>query len=408
MSESKDVVVIGAGLSGLMGAIESARRGLSVLVLEGAPQIGARYCYTGMGAAPVSNVGMAVDRFHGRNARFVDDAISAFALPELRDWFHREDVALQDAPYYGLVQPVESGPSVVAALLHALTEAGGEVETDARVHNVVRAGNGFECALADRPPIRSSRLILATGAPNLPQLGGEYPDLAAALGHTPGPRFPALVPVTVAEAWPRTLAGLWMDVDLRLYSGRHTLAESTGSMLFTSGALTGEAVFNISREVEPGLARGEELELAVNFHPGMERDDVREWLRRVFGERTREHSDTALDFIVPRRLGEAMLEHQKVKPGARVMQLSESQREGLLREMTDTRLCVTGTLGMRAAESATGGINVREVDPRSFASKLTPGLYVVGRALDVSADWGGFEQHFALASGRLAGISLPQ
>jgi predicted flavoprotein YhiN len=103
-----------------------------------------------------------------------------------------------------------------------------------------------------------------------------------------------------------------------------------------------------------------------------------------------------------------LLKHQKVKPGARVMQLDERQRKGLLREMVLTPLTVTDTLGVRAAESVSGGVNVRDVDPRTCQSRVVPGLYIVGRVLDVSADWGGFEQHFALASGRLAGLSLPQ
>lgn len=404
MSDSFDVVVVGAGLSGLACAIEAARRGLSVCVLEAQDQVGAKYCYSGMGAAPVSNTGMDVSRFHGRDARFVSDALGAF---DLRDWFAQLDVELQNAEYYGLVQPADGGPEVISALMDALAEAGGEVLTETRIAGAEHDGDAFTCSTVDRQ-FRAKALVLATGGANLPQFGEISAELPAALGHTPAPAYPALVPLTVAEDWPSNLPGLWMDVELRLLSGKRTLAESTGSMLFTSGALTGEAVFNVSYEVEPALARGEELELSVNFHPGMDAGDVAEWLRRVFGERTREPVDRAIDHVVPASLGAALLRRQKVKRGARVMQLNEAQRQGLLREMIDTRLRVTGTLGMRAAEGVTGGVNVREIDPRTFESKRTSGLYVVGRALDISADWGGFEQHFALASGWVAGRSLLQ
>ena len=171
-------------------------------------------------------------------------------------------------------------------------------------------------------------------------------------------------------------------------------------MLFTAAGLTGEAVFNVAGSVEPGCR------LVVNFHPGQTRDEVAEWLHRVFGERTREPAEVAIDYIVPASLGRVFLARQRIKPGARVMQLDEQHRQGIVADMHHSTLTVTGTLGMRAAEACTGGVNVREVDPRTFASRRQPGLYVVGRVLDVSADWGGFEQHFALASGFVAGRAI--
>src|SRR5690606_1226363 len=136
------------------------------------------------------------------------------------------------------------------------------------------------------------------------------------------------------------------------------------------------------------------------------REEVAQWLHRVFGERTREPANRAIDYIVPGSLGGVLLARQKLKSGARVMQMSEDQRTGRVTEMVATRWHVTGTLGMNAAESCIGGVHVREIDPRTYQSRLVPGLYVVGRLLDVSADWGGFEQHFSLASGRLAGTGV--
>ena len=390
-----------------MCAIESARRGLNVLVLERQQQVGGKYCYTSMGAGAVSNVDVGIDRFHGRNARFVRDALNAFPLESLREWFADRELPLRDAEYYGLVEPADGGPEVISAMLDALAEAKGQLETGIRVESAQRKGDTFVCTSDSGQSFKSRALVMACGGANLPQLGGALLPLTK-LGHELTEQFPSLVPLTVAESWPGTLPGLWMDVELKLRSGKRVLAESTGSMLFTSGALTGEAVFNISLEVEPALADGHELELAINFHPGMAREDVAEWLRRVFGERSRERAEQALDHVVPRKLAVVLLERQKVKRGARVMQLTESQREGLLREMIDMRLTVTGTLGMPAAESASGGVNVREIDPRTFESRKTPGLYVVGHVLDINGDWGGFEQHFALAGGRLAGLNLLQ
>ncbi|MCA8913863.1 MAG: aminoacetone oxidase family FAD-binding enzyme [Planctomycetes bacterium] len=407
MTVAFDVIVIGGGLSGLMAGLTAAERGLSTLVLDRNPGVGGKYCYTSMGAAALTNTGMGLDRFHGRDIRFVTDALSAFDAPVLRGWFEEHGVQLADAEYYGLVCP-PSGGDAVGALVEALESTGAELRTECVVTGVERVDGGFRVQAGE--PLQAKSVVLAAGGANLPQLGGgdDGYRIAVSLGHQCEPAYAAHAGVTVAETWPTTLPGLWMDVELSLTVGCKPLrdARAIGSMLFTQSGLTGEAVFNISRYIGPNLDGGPELH--VNFHPGMEFDDVAQWLHRVFGERTREPSDRAIDFMLPASLGSILLAHQKVKPGARVMQLHERQRQGLLTEMVDTRLRATGTLGMRAAESCSGGVQVREVDPRTMQSKLVPGLYVVGRLLDICADWGGFEQHFSLASGRLAGLSVLQ
>lgn len=387
-----------------MAASCAAARGLDVRVLEQQPAAGAKHCYSAMGAAAVSNVDLDVSRFHGRHARFVSDALKALPQPALVDWFRTSGLELETAEHYGLIQPPEGGGQVIEALGRGL--AGWQ--DNRRVTGVQRTTDGFRVAIESEPAMHSRALVLATGGSNLPQLGGGEDGyrIAQSLGHSCEPSFPALVGLTVQEDWVREIPGLWMDVGLKVLHGKRTLAESSGSMLFTAGALTGEAVFNVSGVVGREQTSGSELELAVNFFPGMSAADVAEWLRRVFGERTREPANRAIDYILPGRLGGLLLRRQNLKAGARVMQMSESQRDGLLREMLDTRLKITGTLGMRAAEGASGGVSVRDVDPRSFESKLTPNLYIVGRLLDVHADWGGFEQHFALASGWVAGQAV--
>lgn len=396
MSDAFDVVVIGAGLSGLMAGVQAAQRGLSVLVLDRTPAVGGKYCYTSMGAAAVSNSAIDVSRFQGREARFASDALAAFDLHALRDWFTQAGVELVDGPHYGLVRPAGGGGEVVAALVDALEAAGGELRAEAEVRSVKHGKGGFRV-----DGLKARAVVLAAGGSNLPQLGGGDRGyrIAQSLGHQYADAAPNHVPVDVAEEWPHMLPGLWMDVDLSLQAGRKPV-EATGSVLFTAAGLTGEAVFNVSGAVEPGCR------LTVNFHPGMSHDEVAQRLFRVFGERTREPAEVAIDYIVPASLGRVFLDRQRIKHGARVMQLDEQHRQALVADMHHSALTVTGTLGMNAAEACSGGVSVREVDPRTFASRKHPGLYIVGRVLDVSAAWGGFEQHFALASGFVAGRAI--
>jgi predicted Rossmann fold flavoprotein len=203
--------------------------------------------------------------------------------------------------------------------------------------------------------------------------------------------------------WTRELAGLWMDVQVALMGDSAICQGTKGPLLFTRAGLTVQAAFDISRLVGPALAEGRRQELLVNFFPEQSRDEVEQWLFRTLGGQTRVRAVEALEPILPPPLAAAFLARQKIKPGARVDRLEQTHRKGLMDDMLGLRLAITGTLGFEAAEDFTGGVNVREIDPRTFASRVAPGLYVIGRMLDIDADWGGFRQHFALASGMLAG-----
>lgn len=403
-----DVLIIGAGPAGLICAAEAAARGLSVLIVEGQDLPGAKFCMAGMGAGAVSNDKLSIEAFQGKHARFASDALAAFDPETLRQWFAARGVTLADAPYYGLVTSPEGGPAIMQALVDAAESAGTELLTGVRVTHLKRTGQGFRASAHGRT-FDARHAVLATGAQNYPQLGGgeEGGRMAANFGHAVAPALPGQVGLRVEEGWVRELPGLWMDVRAALHQGRRVLAESTGSMLFTQSGLVGEAIYNVSHAAEPALQQGE-VELAINFFPEQPTEEVAQWLFRVLGERTRERAADALDLIVPRALGRIFLDHQKTKGNERVMQLDERQRDGLLREMIDTRLKVTGTLGLIAAESATGGVSVRDVDPRSMQSRKCPGLFVIGELLDLHAPWGGFRQHFALATGYLCGRSIAQ
>lgn len=402
-----DLLIIGAGPAGLICAAEAGSRGLSVLIVDGQDLPGAKFCMAAMGAGAVSNTNLDLAAFQGKHARFASDALAAFDADTLREWFGTRGLTLQDAPFYGLVVSPEGGPAVMQTLVDAAESAGAELLTGVRVTHVRRTGQGYRASAHGRT-FDARHVVLATGGANYPQLGGgeEGPRMAANLGHTIAAAQPGQVGLRVEQEWTRDLPGLWMDTRVKMLQGRRQLAESAGSLLFTQAGVVGEAVYNVSHVAEAALQQGEPLELAINFFPEQPEDEVAQWLFRVLGERTRERAKDALDLILPRRLAEIFLGHQRTKGNERVMQLDERQREGLLREMLDTRLTVTATLGLNAAESATGGVSVRDIDPRTMQSRKSPGLYIAGELLDLHAPWGGYRQHFALATGYLAGRAV--
>ncbi len=384
-----DVLVLGAGLAGLMAAICCARRGRSVRVLEQAPEPLMRYLISGSGAAPLSNRDTDISRFHGRHARFASDALSALPSNRLEEWFNEIGISLTTEADYGMLVAEGGGEAVRDAMLAALEEAGGELHTSCPAWHVQP---GFKVNVGDE--VLGADSLVLTGA-------ASHAD-AASLGHRVAPALPAHAGLAVEEAWVSELDGLWMDVQLTLHSGQREVLRREGSMLFTLRGLSGQVIFNISGEVAQRQAAGERLALRVDFFPAQSRDEVGQWLHRTLGEGTRERALDALDRMLPWRLAEVLLRPRKLKPGARSMHLELRDREFLLEQMTATRLTIDSVL-QETAESNTGGVNLREVNPRTMESRLVPGTYVTGGALDLAADWGGIEQHFELASGWLAG-----
>jgi hypothetical protein len=402
MSEiTRDVVVIGAGLAGLMAGIEAARRDRSVLVLEASNEPCGRFVLSGSGAAPVSNRNLDVSGFHGRYARFVSDALKALPGPDLRHWLGAIGIFLTDAEHYGHIVATGGGTSVRDAMIDALQRVGAELRAGCPVEAIEPKGAGFLVVPEGGEPISASTVVLAGGLH--PAAGADLPSVAAALGHTFVPALPAQTPLPVDEVWISAIESLWMDVRVTVVAAGKPVLERVGSMLFDGAQICGEVIFNVSGEVTRRIVGGEQVVLAVNFYPTLSRDEVAQWMHRVLGEGTRERAAFALDRMLPQRLAEAFLRDLKLKPDARAMRLELRDRETLLERMTATRLTIGGPGQWDSAEGATGGVNVREVSPRTFESRVRPGLFIVGGMLRVSADWGGFAQHFALASGFLAG-----
>ncbi|MBX3460901.1 MAG: aminoacetone oxidase family FAD-binding enzyme [Planctomycetes bacterium] len=386
---TRDVVVIGGGPAGLMAGIAAAQRGRSVAVFEREPESCIRFLLSGAGDAPVSNTGLDVSRFGGRHARFVSDAIAQLPLPALRDWFADHGLKLRNAEHYGHVVAPGGGTAVRDTLLGALEDAGAELYAGVTITRAEAVAGGFALVI-DGEPVSANALVLATG----PSPTGHA--LAHGLGHDVAPATPAHAALATDEPWLASVAGLWMDVRATLHAGNRALATREGSLLFQDGAVSGEVVFNLS-----GLAAGmRDLELELDFYPEQSQEDVAEWLYRALGGGTREFAPAALDRMLPQRLAEAFLRILGVKANARAMHLELKDRQGLLKLMTALRLSITGA---RDPETRFGGASVRQVDPRTFASRVTPGLYLAGEILDVQPDWGGFGAHFALASGQMAG-----
>ena len=397
-ADAFDVIVLGAGASGLACAAEAGRRGLRVLLLERGSRPGRKLAASGGGRANFSNRSVTPEDYLCRS-----DA--AFCRPALKAL--TPDAMLRRMRDYGL--PVEERDHgrlfltvpalrLVRALEEECAASGCRLACGADVRTVHREAGGFAVACGARV-WRARALVLALGSPAFPRAGGTHAGwrLAASLGHTLSPARPALVPLRLAGATPlgaalRGLAGISLTCRLTLAQAVDGTRRSfEDDLLFTHTGLSGPLILGVSlfwRDGEP---------LELDLLPS---ENVEALLDEGGGRTPR----GILRGRLPQRLLDAVLPAELAFRKA--AELSRAQRREIASALHALTLTPAGTEGLARAEACSGGVDTAEVEPATMESRLVPGLFITGELLDVTGRLGGYNLHWAWASGLLAGRAV--
>lgn len=400
--------MVGAGAAGLMTAIVAARTrpGISVALLEGQARPGAKILASGGGRCNVTNRVVRPADFHG-DRPFVAKVLARFGADAAVRFFAELGVELKHEPEFDKLFPVtDDAATVLHALLREAERLGCPVRPGRRVTAIVPEEDAFLVRTA-AGDVRARRVVLATGGRSLPRTGSDgfgY-ELARALGHTVTPTLPALVPLVLDPHPLRGLEGIAFPVELRLGEGDRAPAKARGPMLVTHFGVSGPAALDISRHWSVAAAAGLRPALRMSAFPDLEPRDVeRVWLDDARTQGRRPASSLVAD--LPRRVAERLLELAGVPADRRLGDLSRDERSRLLAACTALELPVKDTRGFNAAEVTAGGVPTSEVDPRTMASRVRPGLHLVGEVLDVEGRLGGFNFQWAWASGFVCGQAL--
>jgi predicted Rossmann fold flavoprotein len=450
-----DVAIVGASAAGLAAAIaagESAatnecpcagpaggpagapcrpsglgdRQPLRIVLLEGARKPGAKILASGGGRCNVANARVSERDFWGGPAPLIRSVLRAFGGPATVDWLRGLGVDLkQEEPTGKLFPMTDSARTVLEALLRRVGQVGVDLRVGTRVTGIEATGEGFRLEIRDAAPLVARRVILATGGRALPKSGsdGAGLEMAARLGHAIVPvtqalsplilsANPALAPDLAARAFAH-LSGLTVEARLELLQspGGRRLFAWTDSVLFAHFGLTGPGPMNLSRHwLRARLERPGQAPVVTLGHPALPSPEAADaWLRdaaRAHPQRSVEH---VLADLWPARLarllaGEDAIDASEGAAASRpIGKLRREARLALARRLARLPLAVVDARGWSFAEATAGGVDLRQVDPRTMASRRVPGLYFCGEILDVDGRIGGFNFQWAWSSGRLAG-----
>ncbi len=415
MDSKYDIIIIGAGASGLAAAVEASRSGAAVLVLEKNHVPGRKILSTGSGKCNFSNLKITPAAYHPGPAAFLKKAFTALPPKEVLSFFESLGLLWAEGENGRLFPRSMKAQDVANALLNELAARAVRIQTLMEVTRIACAGAGFTVEAQKVPPqwdkksargektsFAAGKVILAAGGPCYPQIGGtdSGQTLLLELGHTASPFSPSIVPLKVGESFVRELDGVRLDARLTLQAGGKP-ARTKGELLFTAGGISGPAALELSRRALAALAEGP-VSVEADFFPDYKLADLECLVlarAELFSARSFAHCVSGLH---NEKLLKAAAGLAGIPWTALAGQIERGALLGFAGLLKALPLEITGSAGYEDAMVASGGCAVSEVDPVTFGSKKVKGLYITGELLDVDGDSGGYNLHFAWTSGILA------
>ena len=385
-----DVIVLGAGASGLMCAATAAYRGRKVVVLDHANKAGKKILMSGGGRCNFTNMDAAPKHFLSDNPHFCISALHRYAAQDFVDLVDRHGLEyVEKAP--GQLFCEHSAKDLLDILLTELEWSGAELKLNTKIHQV-ECQEGKTLVKTSQGDFQCDSLVIATGGLSIPTMGasGLGYDIAQQIGHDILPTRASLVPITVQPDRKAQLAELsGIACEIAATAKGVTFQEP---MLFTHRGVSGPSILQITNFWQPGES------LSINIAPTLSLDD----LMSIRQNSPKKSYEGFLSTLLPKRLVE-LIKAEYPWLTERSAQTSNEQIETLFGYLSNFDIAPNGTEGYRTAEVTLGGVNTKEVSSKTFESQKQPGVYFIGEVLDVTGWLGGYNFQWAWASGFCAG-----
>ncbi|WP_125396372.1 NAD(P)/FAD-dependent oxidoreductase [Streptococcus intermedius] len=382
-----DTIVIGGGPAGMMAAISSSFYGQKTLLLEKNKRLGKKLAGTGGGRCNVTNNGNLDDLMTGipGNGRFLYSVFSQFDNHDIINFFTENGVKLKVEDHGRVFPATDKSRTIIDVLEKKIAELGGSVITNTEIVSVKKSDERFTVKSGEHA-WTCQKLIVTTGGKSYPSTGstGFGYEIARHFKHTVTNLEAAESPL-MTDFPHKALQGISLN-DVTLSYSKHVV---THDLLFTHFGLSGPAALRMSSFVKGGEV------LSLNALPQLSENELTEFL-----EENREKSlKNALKTLLPERLAEFFVQGFPEK----VKQLTEKERNQLVRSIKDLKIPATGKMSLAKSFVTKGGVSLKEINPKTLESKLVPGLHFAGEVLDINAHTGGFNITSALCTGWVAG-----
>lgn len=405
-SKQQDVLVIGAGASGMMTAITAARRGLSVTVLEHMDKPGKKILATGNGKCNFTNLKMSPRCYYGDHG-LVQEILKQFTVEDTLAFF--QEIGIWPKEKNGYVYPNSGQASSVADALSAeMKRSGVSLVTSCDIRQLCETKYGFEVRTS-MGTYCSHNLVFATGLRAAPKSGsdGSMISLIKSFGHRFEPILPALCGFEAEGMEFSKVSGVRTDALLSLYIDGQKCEQERGELQLADYGISGIPVFQVSSPASKALYQKKQAELTINFLPDFSEDMLTQELQRRFSRDAGiQDAAESLRGLLNHKLIPVILKAAGIPVHEHTERISQKQTETLSRQIQTFPVRLKKVRDFSVAQVCTGGIHTEEIHTDTLESRIVPGIYFVGELLDVDGICGGYNLQWAWSSGHVAGSKV--
>lgn len=383
----KQIIIVGAGASGLVAAIKAAAIGAAVTVLEQNDRPGRKICATGNGRCNMTNLNNIENAYRGSHPEFVKDALKQFSVKDTLSFFQKLGICTTDRS--GWIYPRSNqAQSIVDVLTMKARSLKVKLKTNQYVTGVSFT-DGHWNVHTNGWTYTCDAVILANGSKASSVAGSSESgyEISKSLGHHLIEPLPALTALKCRGNFFSGWSGVRTEGKVILYINDIPQTSQQGELQLTDYGISGIPVFQISRYAIRAIYEKKKVELSINFFPELTKQELQEYLGRRKNDCPYKNEKELLTGLFPEKL-------------IRVL----SAQKDLISAITDFRLSVKSGLSFEQAQICSGGVDTSEVDSHTMESRLHKGLYFAGELLDIDGTCGGYNLQWAWSSGATAGI----
>ena len=406
----KNVVIIGGGAAGLIAGAESAKRGNHTVIIEKNSRPARKVMITGKGRCNVTNACFDLDELIGNvvtNPRFMYSAFSAFMPYDTIALIEDMGVPTKIERGNRVFPQSDKAVDIVDALVKNATLSGVQIIEGTAKAFRFDGENISAVILDDGTEIQCDAVAVCTGGKSYSKTGstGDGYTLAKSVGHTVIEPKPSLVPLVCSNNFVPALQGLSLkNVGVKVLDKGREVYSDFGEMLFTHFGVSGPVILSASCHMkEP---ENKAYKLVIDLKPALDETQLDKRIQRDFAENNNKDFINSLSKLLPRKLIPVIVKLSGIEPSAKCNQITKEQRKALVYLLKNLTLDITGFRPIEEAIVTSGGVNVKEIDPKTMRSKLVSNLYFAGEVIDVDAYTGGFNLQIAFSTGYLCGNNI--
>lgn len=403
-----DVIIIGGGASGSMAGITSARLGKKVAILEKNGFIGKKLNITGKGRCNVTNncdIQQLMQNIP-RNPKFLYSAFSMLSPKDVMDFFESINVPLKTERGNRVFPISDKATDVSKALEKELKRLGVKILEENATELLVQDGvcTGVK---TNKNTYLADSVLIATGGKSYTGTGstGDGYKFAQEVGHTVTKLVPSLVPIVAEEKYCSDMMGLSLkNVRLNLMDNDKCIYSELGEMLFTHFGVSGPLVLSASSHISK--MQQNRYKIYIDLKPALSIDTLDKRIQRDFSENINKSFINSLNKLLPNKIIPVVAKLSGIKFDTKVNQITKEQRLHLIDIIKNFPITIKDFRPLNEAIITSGGISVKEINPKTMQSKLVKGLFFSGEVIDVDAYTGGFNLQIAFSTGYVAGINM--